>query len=343
MDVRVFDPSELAPALGAVRAVAAAPTPAQDRFLRLLAGLHGQGLVPAQLPRPTPAELAGRVSRPHARKRLVELAIVMTMVDGHVDAAAAARVEALAAALGVDHRTTGTLRRLAARRSLLVRADVSRRILGRFMGGAWREEGLAGVRRLAGALLKVGEDRATAARYLALGRLPPGSFGRVYFEHCRARGFPFPGQRGGIPERVVFHDLGHVLSGYDTDPDGEIQQAAFQAGFVREAGFDFLFFGIAQFHLGVKLTPVAAAEVGLLDVERVLVALARGAACRVDLSDRWDFWPLLARPLEEVRRQLGIPPRAAPPVGAPIGIHRAAPPRGPAPAAPQAGPSRPAS
>jgi hypothetical protein len=50
-----------------------------------------------------------------------------------------------------------------------------------------------------------------------------------------------------IPRKL----LGHVLSGYDTDPDGEIQQAAFQAGFVRKDGFMFLFFGIAQFHLGL--------------------------------------------------------------------------------------------
>jgi hypothetical protein len=77
---------------------------------------------------------------------------------------------------------------------------------------------------------------------------------------------------------------------------------------MRNDGFAFLFFGIVQFHLGVKVTPIADPEVGLFDVDKVMTALARGAACKVDLSDRWDFWPLLPRPLDEVRDQLGIPP-----------------------------------
>jgi ubiquinone biosynthesis protein Coq4 len=110
----------------------------------------------------------------------------------------------------------------------------------------------------------------------------------------------------------VFHDLGHVLAGYGTDPEGEIQQAAFQSGFVRNDGFAFLFFGIVQFHLGVKLTPIADPEVGFFDVDKVMTALARGAACKIDLSDQWDFWPYMARPLDEVRAALGIPPLAAP-------------------------------
>jgi len=122
------------------------------------------------------------------------------------------------------------------------------------------------------------------------------------------RDFSMPGQRNGIPEIAIFHDLGHVLAGYDTDPVGEIQQAAFQAGFVRNDGFMFLFFAIAQFHLGLKITPIADAEVGKLDIEKVMTALARGAACTVDLSDHWDFWPHMPRPLEEVRAELEIPP-----------------------------------
>ena len=110
-----------------------------------------------------------------------------------------------------------------------------------------------------------------------------------------------------MPERMVFHDIGHVLSGYDTDPHGEIQQAAFQSGFMRQDGFAFLFFGIMQFHLGLRVTPVARPEVGHFDVDKVMTALARGAACGVDISE-WDFWPHLARPLSEVRAALGVPP-----------------------------------
>jgi ubiquinone biosynthesis protein Coq4 len=110
---------------------------------------------------------------------------------------------------------------------------------------------------------------------------------------------------------MVFHDLGHVLSGYGTDPQSEIQQAAFQAGFVRRDGFTFLLFGILQFHIGMRITPVAKGYQGLFDVSRVLTALRRGAACKADLSHGYDLFADKNRPLDEVRRELGIPPLEA--------------------------------
>jgi hypothetical protein len=72
----------------------------------------------------------------------------------------------------------------------------------------------------------------------------------------------------------------------------------------------FLIFAIAQFHLGLKITPVADAEVGRLDVDKLVVALGRGASSTVDLSE-WDYWPHLPRPLDVVRAELAIPPLAA--------------------------------
>jgi hypothetical protein len=107
---------------------------------------------------------------------------------------------------------------------------------------------------------------------------------------------------------MVFHDLGHVLSGYGTDPQGEIQQAAFQAGFARRDGFSFLLFGILQFHIGLRITPVANGYVGLFDVPLVLDALHRGASCKVDLSEGYDVFANKDRSLNAVRAELGILP-----------------------------------
>lgn len=95
-------------------------------------------------------------------------------------------------------------------------------------------------------------DLDLAARYRDLARCANGTFGRALYDHFIENDFKFP---GGIP--LVFHDVGHVLAGYSTDPQGEFQQAAFQAGFARRDGFSFLLFGILQFHMGMRITPVA--------------------------------------------------------------------------------------
>ncbi|HKA92009.1 MAG TPA: hypothetical protein VKE22_30305 [Haliangiales bacterium] len=309
MDIAVFRPHELPVALGAVRGVDPQPTPMQDRFLEVVGRLHRVTIDPRSLPAPSPRHTAETISDPHRRKRLLQLAMVMTTIDGSVARTSAEKVSQLAAALGVDERGVKTLHKMAAHQDTLARLDLLRRVGGRLVGSAWRDERWSGVRKVLAAGFAGGvEEVALARRYNRLGLLPEGSFGRALWQHWVERDFSMPGQRNGIPEIAIFHDLGHVLAGYDTDPVGEIQQAAFQAGFVRNDGFMFLFFAIAQFHLGLKITPIAEAEVGKLDIEKVMTALARGAACTVDLSDHWDFWPHLPRPLEEVRAELEIPP-----------------------------------
>ena len=45
--------------------------------------------------------------------------------------------------------------------------------------------------------------------------------GREFWQHMTSRKFAFPGEPGGLLERQCHHDLTHVLTGYDTDPDGE--------------------------------------------------------------------------------------------------------------------------
>lgn len=310
MDIAIFPPNELPIALATVRAVDPEPSPAQDRFIAAVARLHRTSIEPSALPKLTAADSARAILDPHRRKRMLQLAMVMSTIDGDVAKPTAERVADLAYALGVDERGLRTLHQIAANHDRIARFDFIRRMAGRLIGGAWRDEGWAGAKKFIDAM-RGAEDPALARRYNRLGLLPAGTFGRALWEHWVSRDFAFPGQKYSIPEAGMFHDLGHVLSGYDTDPDGELQQAAFQAGFVRNDGFVFIFFAISQFHLGLKITPVADAEIGKLDVDKLMVALGRGAACKVDISDHWDFWPHMPRPLEEVRAELEIPPLAA--------------------------------
>jgi hypothetical protein len=319
MDIIVFRPHELPIALGALRALVRRPSARQERYLEVIARLHGSHLRALQVRESPPQLTAAMIQDPHRRKRLVQLAVILTTVDGRVLASHAAAVETLAKILEVDEPSVRVLPLLATRRTLAVRVRMMQRILRKLLGDAYRDEGLLGAWRVVSALGGIGRARATEQRFARLSRFPEGSIGRALFDYCKHNGFGLPGSPAGIPERLMFHDIGHLLSGYGTHPDGEIQQAAFQAGFIRDDGFVFLFFGVIQFHLGIKITPVAAPEVGLFDVERVLTALARGAACKRDLSDHWSFWSVADRPIDQVRQSLGVTPLSA----APLALERA--------------------
>ena len=311
MDLVILREPEIAPALRALRGVVASNgrvTPAERRFLEVVAELHATTTNVDALTSIAPAEVARVITEPHTRKRVVQLAMIASMVEGEVTAAGAASVKALARALDVDEAGLKVLEEIVGNHRLLTRFDMMRRLMGRIGRRAYEDDGFAGVRKIIAGFAGVGEDPEIAWKYKSLGLLPAGTLGRVFWEHCTSRKFSFPGEKGAIPERLVFHDFGHVLAGYDTNPEGEIQQGAFQAGFIREDGFAFLMFVVIQFHLGVKITPVAEAETGLFDVAKVLRAAQRGAACKVDLSDRWNPFDVVRLPLEEVRQRYAIPP-----------------------------------
>jgi ubiquinone biosynthesis protein Coq4 len=309
MDLVVLSETEAPFALRALRDVVASNrtiTPAERRFIEVVAELHGTTVDVDALSSIVPGEVAEAIREPHQRKRVVQLATIAAMVEGDVTPAEAAAVRTLADALDVEEAGLKVLDEIAADHQLLTRFDMMRRIMGKFGTKAYQEEGFAGVRKML-AMFGVGEDPQVAWKYKQLGLLPEGTLGREFWEHCTKNRFSLPGEKGGIPERMVFHDFGHVLAGYDTRPESEIQQGAFQGGFVREDGFAFLMFVVIQFHLGLKVTPVTDGQVGLFDVPKVLRAAQRGAACKVDLSDRWDPFAVADAPLEQIRSEYGIP------------------------------------
>lgn len=306
MDLKVFPPRELGVVLRALRNVASANdrfTDAERALVEGVARIHELDVSADMLEPISFAEVANVVQDPHRRKRAVQLAIVTALIEGAPSQVTEREVRKLAAALGIDEQGLDVLYEIAHHRGLIARADMFRRV-GRFIRSA---NDFPGVLRLALPMLGIGGgDPALAATYRAFEHCPPGSFGRAFYDHFLDNGFGFPGEMGGIT--MVFHDLGHVLAGYGTDPQGEIQQAAFQAGFARRDGFSFLLFGILQFHIGMRITPVAKGYTGLFDVPLVLTALHRGAACKVDLSEGFDTMGNRNKPLEQLRAELGIPP-----------------------------------
>ncbi len=159
---------------------------------------------------------------------------------------------------------------------------------------------------------------ATLSDRSALGALPEGSFGRAYLECMDRRDLSPQGlveaevtaaenmdrpptvdpDRQYVGDRMRdMHDLWHVLTGYGMDEAGESANLAFS---------------VAQIpNLGMFLLLGAAAVVGPKDAKftwpRYLVAAWRRGRATPFLGTA-PYEELLARPLEEARRHLGIPP-----------------------------------
>lgn len=310
MNMFVFSPQELPFVLATLTTVAAQPktlSPLEQQFLQVVNQLHQGNVTIADLSPITPAQIAEVIPHPHQRKILLQMAMVMAMVDGEITPIQQKALRSLADILGVNEQGLRVLHKAANGHKLLARIDMMRRIMGKFMGAAYQQEGFLGIKKMLTPFFNGGEDAEIAWKYRQLGLLPTGTLGRVFWEHCTQRHFSFPGEVGGIPERLVFHDFGHILSGYGTDPQGEIQQGAFQAGYIRDDGFVFLLFVILHFHWGMQITPVADANVGLFDIPLVMHALQRGAACKVDLSDNWNFWEVVDVSVGELRDRYSIP------------------------------------
>jgi uncharacterized tellurite resistance protein B-like protein len=267
-----------------------------------------------------PEELAAELPDPTARLRVVQAMMVMALIDGEAGPEETREVARFAAALGVDDPRIGMMRdvldgHLEGLKFELYRRDASAlQALGHAIPrSAWGPDAAAeGAERQGGLGTPPRDtpDAAVAARYQALRQLPPGTFGRTYADYMAAKHYALPGEPGGFSERVVTHDLLHVLSGYGGDPQGEAQLAAFTAGFHRVDPFGILFGSLMVLNLAAKAF-VEDMETTFppsrhVDPKALVRAFERGMLVNTDFLDRWDPWPAMAQPLDEIRRTYGI-------------------------------------
>src|SRR5262249_37481074 len=151
-------------------------------------------------------------------------------------------VKQFAQALEVSVPELKDMRYLLKGEILKLRLDLVRRFwLRDKVKDIWNNEGVRGLLTFVRGMVGQYENASLAARYQALEHYPAGSLGRAYWEYCRNNGFALPGEKGGAAEPILFHDCAHVLSGYGTDPEGEVQIACFSAGFQRRDPFTFVF------------------------------------------------------------------------------------------------------
>ena len=148
-------------------------------------------------------------------------------------------------------------------------------------------------------LLKDAEgDPNELERYNALQSYPAGSLGKGFWDFYAQFAWPLPGDQHWISEELtVRHDLIHVLCSYDISINGEFQVAAFTAG--NSQLFNWM---IAT----LGFTPPYVSTGQQFSAADFFQAYTRGENAKNSFVDNWDFWPEMARQIDELRAEYEI-------------------------------------
>ena len=243
------------------------------------------------------------------KERLVQSMLLMAVMDGAGAREESALIEQVAEALGVNDHRVKNLRQLAEGRVRAMWLDLTRRGYAReeFLRAA-KEDGVRGLWATFAPILGLSTDAALADRYIAKGQLAPGTLGRAYFDFVNGHGLPFPGERKAVAERGVWHDLSHVLGGYDITPIDEALVVSFIAGYRKEDPFFWLFTIALQFQVGIRISPFSPGLVDRIEPRAFVLHHRRGSLVKKDLSTQWHFDDDWERPLAELRAELGVVP-----------------------------------
>ncbi|HEY6084590.1 MAG TPA: hypothetical protein VIU63_04300 [Nitrospira sp.] len=265
------------------------------------------GLRAENLPAIAARELAGILLDETTAKWAVRFLSVMALVDGVLDNDKIALVLEYATALRVHEPYLKQLSEAARDNLAWALTDMTRQNIKSLWNQPWRDED-----DVMALFLPYSGDHADSmlvARHEALGALPAGTLGRGYWEIYKKNGYAFPGDPKGVNAAFARpHDSTHVLSGYDTTPEGEILVSTFTAGMHPVLPMEgHILPVIFSWHLGVEINKLAGSARGALDPERFWSAWVRGAHTTVDLfASDWDFWSHVEEPVEHLRQRYHV-------------------------------------
>jgi hypothetical protein len=310
-------------------AVAVAPsdglTPLQDMLLRaFFESMTGHVVDPSTAtPIDAAAFAAGLARRNRAfRTRVVQVMLLAELILRPLPADVAARVEAFAGELGIDDDMLDVARRYSAGSLELAEVDFARNgylaSIGPERLHALHTSGLAD------AWGQVVDDPGLAVQWQSLGELPVGTLGRGVYDFYRDRGFAFPGRPGSAPPLLAQHDWVHVLAGYGTALESEIEVF----GYMSRANDDPRAFSLLAMVVSLFETGYLTRGAGLFEADaghlhsramtvRLADAMRRGALCTGSHDFlELDWFALADRPLTVVRDEVGLTPKSSTAVAA---------------------------
>lgn len=319
------------------RAFATAPAPpdglteVQRAVLNaLVESMTGQSVDVATVDPIGPAEFAEAL-RPRTRAfrtRMVQTMLLAEMLLVPLPAEVTARVETYAAWLGVDDDMMRVARRVAHGSLGLALIDFKRSGYFEQML-ATPPDHLHVSSALEDAWQFRSDDAALYQRWHGLGDCPPGSLGHDVWRFYQARGFTFPGHPDSAPPNLAQHDWVHVLAGYGSTVEGEIEVF----GFIARANDDPRAFSLLAMVLGLFETGYLYGAAGLFQYDihhlsrdagrmatRLADAMYRGAkvgwhlddAGRSDETDLMttDWFRYADWPVGRVREHFGVLPKS---------------------------------
>jgi hypothetical protein len=252
------------------------------------------------------------------RLHAVHLMVVLEFVEHSLSTSVAPSIEHYAHGLGVSQTLLRDARRLAKGHFAWMYLDLQRHswyeeeTIKESVRGRWEE-----LIRSKLAYTGVVADKVIAEKWSSLRGCPDGSWGKAVADFYDGHGFPFPGERLGIYELGARHDWVHVLAGYETDPEGELDVFAFIAASMQdERGLVLLAITLGLFqngsihHVAGKEIKIARADTLTDDgaVGRWVEAFRRGNLATTDVMGTVRLFEHKNEPLDEVRARFGVVP-----------------------------------
>ncbi|HEY4170713.1 MAG TPA: hypothetical protein VGM96_28215 [Reyranella sp.] len=263
-----------------------------------------------------PDSLADIVVDPAMRQSVVRILALLPVIDKRILPAKVSVVEEAARRLAVEDRGLEILR-LATKGKF---RSIGFSAMMRSVGHYWSPTGKMRLRDWLDMLrnflppvpgLYMIGDQALLSRFRALGQLPTETLGHALYRFYTDRGFALPGEPKSFPEGWAKHEAYHVLSEYEVNNQGEMLLAAFSGGNSRLLCMDLLMVTLLQFQAGKRVVP-GPIPVDELRPAAFFRALARGASMNIDLlGGQWTLWPVIDKPIAELRTTYNVPPLSA--------------------------------
>lgn len=290
------------------------PVPVERELLRLVQQhVLRSDLDLDALPAVAPGELRAALRDPDQRAWVVRCATLVPYVSLEADQAKIAAVDAFAMQLGTAPEALHDLHRKRRVQLERIVLDQARRGVRIYL----TVRTSAQLRGIAEALHRQRPDPVLAARFHALDALPAASLGGTLRDLYRSRGMALPGEPGCLDDRLVEHDLLHVLGGFGADLADETALVGFAAGVAhlpmgRQLLLDAIVESCCIAQLAGALEPGAPRP--SLDVAALAGAYDRGVAVRGDRLRGWDWWSDAGTDLAALRERFAVrvPGRAQP-------------------------------